>query len=95
MQEIVAIRQEKENSMGMKERIESLVPGGGVIGKALKKAEEQSRACERQVKDILDEIGDCFHDDAVFRRRMVNEIFLRPKTKKKIAYRFMSIIAQG
>ncbi len=94
MQESMAITQEKENGMGTKERIESLVPGSGIIGKAVKKAEEQSQACERLVKDILDEIGDCFHDDAVFRRMMVNEIFLRPETRKKIAYKFMSIIAQ-
>lgn len=95
MQEIVAITQEKENCNQTKGKIESLVPGSGVIRKAVKKAEEQSRACERLVKDILDEIGDCFHDDAIFRRRMLNEIFLRPETKKKIAYKFMSIIAQG
>jgi len=88
------IKQADENSSQTKGKIESLVPGSGIIVKAVKKAEEQSQACERLVKDILDEIGDCFHDDAVFRRRMVNKIFLRPETKKKIAYRFMSIIAQ-
>jgi len=95
MQDSAAIIQEKESNMGTKEKIENLVPGSRVIGKAVKKAEEQSRTCERQVKDILDEIGDCFHDDVIFRRRMVNEIFLRPETKKRIAYKFMSIIAQG
>ncbi len=95
MQEIAAITKEKENGNQMKCKIESLVPGSGVIRRAVKKAEEQSRVCERRVMDILDEIGDCFHDDVVFRRRMLNEVFLRPETKKKIAYKFMSIIAQG
>ncbi len=95
MQEIVAITQEKKNGNQTKDKIESLVPDSGVIRKAVKKAEEQSRVCERSVKDILDEIGDCFHDDVVFRRRILNEIFLRPETKKKIAYKFMGIIVQG
>lgn len=95
MQDSAAIIQDKRSDMGTKEKIENLVPGSGAIGKAVKKAEEQNRTCERQVKDILDEIGDCFHDDAVFRRRILGEIFLRPKTKKRIAYKFMSIIAQG
>ena len=85
----------KENANRMRRKIESLVPDSGVIRRAANKAEEQSRVCERRVMDILDEIGDCFHDDAVFRKRMLNEAFLRPETKKKIACKFMSIIAQG
>ena len=95
MQEIVTIKQAEGNSRPTKGKIEGLVPGSGIIGKAVKKARAQGQACERLVKDILDEIGDCFHDDAVIRRRMVNEVFLRPETKKKIACKFMSIIAQG
>lgn len=95
MQKIATITQAEENGSLVTCKIESSVPGSGVIRKAVKKAEEQSRVCERRVMDILDEIGDCFHDDVIFRRRMLSEILLRPETKKKIAYKFMSIIAQG
>lgn len=77
-----------------KEVIENLIQSNGYIRKAAKKAEEKSHICEKSVKDILDEIGDCLHDDIVFRRRMLNEIFLRSEMKRKIAFKFISIIIQ-
>jgi len=77
-----------------KEMIENLIQSNGYIKKAAKKAEEKSHICEKSVKDILDEIGDCLHDDIVFRRRMLNEIFLRSEMKRKIAFKFISIIIQ-
>ena len=77
-----------------KEVIENLIQGNGYIKKAAKKAEEKSHICEKSVKDILDEIGDCLHDDIVFRRKMLNEIFFRSEMKRKIAFKLISIIIQ-
>jgi len=78
--------------MNGNEEIRNLVQGNGHIKKMAQRAEEKSHICERSVKDILDEIGDCLHDDAHFRRKMLNEIFLRPETKRKIAFKFISLI---
>jgi len=80
--------------MRRKGEIKNFLQTNGRIRKAAKKAEQKSRICEKSVKDILDEIGDCLHDDALFRRRIFNEAFLRPQMKKKIAFKFMSIIIQ-
>lgn len=70
------------------------IPSDGRIRKAAEKAEQKSHICERAVKDILDETADCFCDDLVFRKRMFSEIFFRPKMKRKIAFKFISIIIQ-
>lgn len=80
--------------MQTKEGIENLIQSNGQIKKAATKAEGKSHICERSVKDILDEIGDCLHDDTTFRRRMLNDIFLRPEMKRKIAFKFVSVIIQ-
>jgi len=72
--------------------IENFVQSNGHIEKAAQKVEEKSHTCERSVKDILDEIGDCLHDDVHFRRRILNEIFLRPDMKRKIAFKFISFL---
>lgn len=80
--------------MRAKGGITNFLQSNGRIKKAAKKAEQKSHICEKSVKDILDEIGDCLHDDAAFRRRIVNEIFFRPEMKRKIAFRFISIIIQ-
>jgi len=85
---------EEEDVVLAKEVIENLIQGNGYIKKAAKKAEEKSHICEKSVKDILDEIGDCLHDDTVFRRKMLNEIFFRSEMKRKIAFKFISIIIQ-
>jgi len=62
--------------------------------KAATRAEEKLHFLDRSIKDVLDEIGDCIHDDPSFRRKMVNEICLRPEMKKKIAFKFLSFIIQ-
>jgi len=65
-----------------------------IIRKAAEKVEAKSHICERSVKDILDEIGDCLHDDVCFRRRILNEIFLKPGMRKKIVLNFIDVITQ-
>lgn len=90
----IAETTEKENSIPMKSKIENFVPGSGIIGKAAKKAEERSHICERSVNDILDEIGDCLHDDVVFRRKILNAMLHRPKMKQKIASKLAVLITQ-
>lgn len=75
--------------------IENLIQGNRhIIRKVAEKAEEGSHICKRSVKDILDEIGDCLHDDAKFRRIVLNQIFLRPEMKRKIAFKFINTIIQ-
>jgi len=77
-----------------KEVIENLTQSNVYIREAAKKAEEKSHICEKSVKDILDEIGDCLHDDRVFRRRMLNEIFLHPEMKRILTFKFITLIIQ-
>ncbi|MFH1519489.1 MAG: hypothetical protein ABIE75_02840 [Candidatus Omnitrophota bacterium] len=80
--------------MRKKSEIENLLQTNGYIKRAAKKAEEKSRICERFVKDILDEIGDCLHDDAVFRKKMLTGVFLHPKMRRRIAFKFISAAVQ-
>lgn len=72
--------------------IEGFGESDGRIRKAGERAEAVSRICERSVKDILDEIGDCLHDDRSFRRKMLNEVFTHPEMKRTIAAKFISLI---
>lgn len=65
------------------------------IRKAAERAEAESHICERAIKDILDEVGDCLHDDVRFRRRILNKIFLKPGMREKIVLKFISVITQG
>jgi len=62
--------------------------------KAATRAEDKFHFLDRSIRDVLDEIGDCIHDDHSFRRKMVNEVCLRPKMKKIIAFKFLCIIIQ-
>jgi len=74
--------------------IKKIVKGKRSFLKATTRAEEKLHLLDRLIKDVLDEIGDCLHDDRSFRRKMVNEICLRPQMKKKIASKFLSFIIQ-
>lgn len=72
--------------------IKDFIQQNGCIQKAAKSAEQKSHICEKTVRDILDEIGDCLHDDLFFRRKIVNEVFLHPEMKRKIAQRFVKLV---
>ncbi len=74
--------------------IEGFRESNGRITKAAERAEAVSRICERSVKDILDEIGDCLHDDRSFRRQMLNKVFTHPEMKRTIAAKFITLIIQ-
>ena len=64
------------------------------IDRCIRKVEEESHVFERSVKDILDEVGDCLHDDVCFRKRILNRIFLRPGMRKRIVLKLISLITE-
>ena len=74
--------------------IKKILKGKNSFIKAATKTEEKFHFLDRSIRDVLDEIGDCLHDDHAFRRKMVNEVCLRPKMKKIIAFKFLCFIIQ-
>lgn len=78
------------NEITIREKIGS---GTSILNAAIR-TEDRMQLLNRTIKDILDEIGDCIHDDTTFRRGLLSEIFLRPDVKKRIASKFISIIIQ-
>ncbi|MEE8113843.1 MAG: hypothetical protein V3T23_05760 [Nitrososphaerales archaeon] len=91
---IISFAIEEDNLMKRQAFIEAFSQSNGRIRKAAERAEAGSHICERSVKDILDEVGDCLHDDRSFRRKMLHEIFTRPAMKRTIASKFISLIIQ-
>ena len=88
-------RQKKREKMDIQAIIiKEAIKDDGALLRAATRAEERLHLLDRSIKDILDEIGDCFHDDTSFKRKVVNEIILRPDMKKKVAFKFISFIIQ-